>query len=177
MKKIILILSVFCCWQIGWTQKKAVATEEQYRLVRTTDLDKYYDGLLVTPFLCDYEAVDGVNATPFEKSMTFDDVNIFEYALKDRQTVCALYINIVKNAIIKEKNATAIVACMHDVETLKTGGIRVTVRGIPVKYKNFRPAKEADLWILKFYKDTDVPAKAGTTKTRVIDEQTEQIKE
>jgi hypothetical protein len=83
----------------------------------------------------------------------------------------------VKNALIKEKSATAIIACMHEVETLKNGSIKVTVRGIPVKYTNFRPAQKTDNWILEFYEKTDVPAKAGVTKTRVINNERIEVKE
>ncbi|MDR0873548.1 MAG: hypothetical protein LBN27_08830, partial [Prevotellaceae bacterium] len=84
MKKVLFITSLIVMCQMGWAQKKTVETEEQYRLVRTTDLDKYYDGLLVTPFLCDYVALSN---DPVEKTMTFDEINMFDYDLKDRQTV------------------------------------------------------------------------------------------
>jgi hypothetical protein len=167
MKKAILLLFIVCCCHLGWAQKKTV-TEEKYSLVRTNDVVTYYEGLLITPFLCDYQAL---TTEPVEKTMTFDDVNIFDYAMTDRKTVASVYVDRVRNAIIKEKGATAIIACMHDVESLKNGAIKVTVSGIPVKYTNFRPATEKDLWMSQFYKNTDIPAQKGVVNIRVNTEQ------
>jgi hypothetical protein len=151
-----------------------IETEEKYSLVRTTNVPAYYEGLLVTPFLCDYQAL---SEDPIEKTMTFDEINIFDYATTAQKSVATVYINRVKNAIIKENGATALVACIHDVETLKNGAIKVTVSGIPVKYSNFRSATDKDLWMLRFYKETGVPVEQGIVNLRVKDDKETQIKD
>ena len=84
------------------------------------------------------------------------------------------YVTIAQSRMMKKHGADAILSVTSEATTNENGQLVVTVRGFPVKYINFRPASEKDLWMLEFEKSStktifnEGPVKKETKSSETI---------
>jgi hypothetical protein len=161
MKKAVLISSLlcFCLWGMAQTKAEDVG----YKSTEIINLPQYYQGVVVTPFLCDYKVLQNSMA---EKTETYS-VDITGLSSAARNAYVEEFVLQTKSKLIAgfksttDEKADVIISITQEVE-VKKGSVTITVKGYPAKYTNFRVAKPEDQWILDFYSKAHIPRDMGT---------------
>lgn len=143
MKKSFIVASMLLlCYGAAVAQPK-----NNYTNTQVVNVPQHFQGMLITPMLCDYQVLTP-NSVSTELLSGVLVSSIPQNSLNDWISELVLE---GQEKLIKEHQADAIVGLSRSISTTADGKLKVAVSGFPVKYVNFRVARQEDLWILQFY--------------------------
>lgn len=149
--KIIILMMILSSQGLIFSQKRSKGTEVSYTNTMVVNVPQHFQGLLIAPTLCDYKILTESSVTYTYKS----DILVSGVLPKDlRQWADEIALQ-AQSKLISEYQADAIVGLTREISTSTDGKLVAVVKGFPVRYVNFRPAKNEDLWVLEFYKHLD----------------------
>jgi hypothetical protein len=144
------LLAVACLLSMGAAAQGRVVTtvsEVDVSTAEAVNIVEKNPDIRIMPFVCDYKAV--TEDAVYDSIVTNVTVKSI-LASREYDRTVDRYAGLVKAQMMKEYSADAIFSPTIEAKTSGKGALIVIVRGRPMKYINFRPATEKDLWILNF---------------------------